>query len=41
MPENLAVSLVIDVSASNLAAATGWKPILLWSLGHPVGWGVR
>jgi hypothetical protein len=24
--------LVIDVSASDLAAATGWKPILLWSL---------
>jgi hypothetical protein len=28
----MAARLAIKVSATNLAGATGWKPILLWSL---------
>jgi hypothetical protein len=29
---NWLTRLVINVSVANLAGATGWKPILLWSL---------
>jgi hypothetical protein len=37
MPEKWLQSLLFDVSATNLAGATGWKPILLWSLAYQAG----